>query len=79
MRTVLFPHLHININCVTLSKLPLFPVGFLICKVAIVMGSMMGASQVVLVMKNLSASAADVRYTGLIPESGRSPGVGSGN
>ena len=41
-RTVLFPHLHININCVTLSKLPLFPIGFLIGKVAIVRGIVIG-------------------------------------
>ena len=34
------------------------------------------AFQVALVVKNLPASAGDA---GLIPESGRSPGVGSGN
>ena len=33
-----------------------------------------GASQVVLVVKNLPASAGDVRDTGSIPGSGRSPG-----
>ena len=37
------------------------------------------ASQVVLVVKNLPANAGDVRDTGLIPESGRSPGGGHGN
>ena len=31
------------------------------------------------VVKNLPASAGDTRDTGLIPESGRSPGVGNGN
>ena len=29
-------------------------------------------------IKNLPASAGDVRYTGSIPGSGRSPGVGNG-
>ena len=37
------------------------------------------ASQVALVVKNLSASAGDTRYRGLIPWSGRSPGEGNGN
>ena len=37
------------------------------------------ASQVVLVVRNLPANAGDVRKTGLIPGSGRSPGKGSGN
>ena len=39
----------------------------------------MGASQVVLVVKNLPANAGDIRNTGLIPGSGRFPGVGHGN
>ena len=30
-------------------------------------------------VKNLPANAGDVRNTGLIPGSGRSPGVGNGN
>ena len=34
------------------------------------------ASQVMLVVKNLSASAGDLRDAGLIPGSGRSPGEG---
>ena len=34
----------------------------------------LGASQVVLVIKNLPANAGDVRDTGSIPELGRSPG-----
>ena len=34
----------------------------------------MGVPQVVLVVKNPPASAGDVRDTGLIPGSGRSPG-----
>ena len=33
----------------------------------------------VLVVKNLPASAGDVRDLGLIPVSGRSPGEGNGN
>ena len=37
------------------------------------------ASQVVLVVKNLSATAEDVRRMGLIPGSGRSPGRGNDN
>ena len=37
------------------------------------------ASQVVLMVKNLPASAGDVRDVGLIPGSGRSPGGGHGN
>ena len=39
------------------------------------------ASQVVLVVNNLSANAkeGDVRDVGLIPVSGRSPGEGNGN
>ena len=36
-------------------------------------------SQVVLVVKNPSASAGDTRDVGLIPGSGRSPGEGNGN
>ena len=37
------------------------------------------ASQVVLVVKNPPADAGDIRDTGLIPESGRSPGGGHSN
>ena len=37
------------------------------------------ASQVVPVVKNLPANAGDVRDTGLIPGSGRSPGGAQGN
>ena len=40
---------------------------------------MLGASQVVLVIKNLPANAGDERETGSIPGSGRSPGGGHGN
>ena len=43
------------------------------------MGIMYGASQVVLVIKNLPANAGDRRDVGLIPGSGRSPGRGHGN
>ena len=38
-----------------------------------------GASQVVLVVKNLPASAGDIRHAGLIPRLGRSPGGVHGN
>ena len=38
-----------------------------------------GASQVVLVIKNLPPNAGDIRHTGLIPGWGRSPGGGHGN
>ena len=38
-----------------------------------------GASQVVLVLKNLPASEEDMRDMGLTPGSGRSPGGGHGN
>ena len=37
------------------------------------------ASQVVLVVKNLSANAGDLRDLGLVSGSGRSPGGGHGN
>ena len=35
--------------------------------------------QVVLVVKNPFANAGDIRHSGLIPRSGRSPGGGHGN
>ena len=38
-----------------------------------------GASQIVLVVKNLPANAGDIRDAGLIPELERSPGGGHGN
>ena len=38
-----------------------------------------GASQVVLVVKNLTANAGDIRDGGSIPGLGRSPGGGHGN
>ena len=38
-----------------------------------------GASQVVLVVKNLPANAGDTRETGSVPGSGRSPGGGHSN
>ena len=37
------------------------------------------ASQVVLVVKTLPTSGADLREVGSVPESGRSPGGGHGN
>ena len=39
----------------------------------------LGASQVVLVVKNPSANAGDIRDVGSIPGSGRSPGGQHGN
>ena len=39
----------------------------------------MRASQLALVVKNPPANAENIRDTGLIPESGRSPGEGNGN
>ena len=39
----------------------------------------LGASQVVLVVKNLPANAGDLRDTGLIPGSGKYTGGGHGN
>ena len=38
-----------------------------------------GFSQMVLVLKNSTANAGDMRDAGLIPESGRSPGEGHSN
>ena len=38
-----------------------------------------GASQGVLVVKNPPANGGDIRDAGLIPGSGRSPGIGHGN
>ena len=38
-----------------------------------------GPFQVVLVVQNPSANAGDIRHSGLIPGSGRSPGGGHGN
>ena len=38
-----------------------------------------GASQVALVVKNLPASAGDIKVVSLIPGSGRSPGAGHSN
>ena len=37
------------------------------------------ASQIALVVKNLPANVGDIRDSGLIPGSGRSPGEGNGN
>ena len=42
------------------------------------MRGILWASQVVLVVRNLSAKAGDMRNAGLIPGSGRSPGGGHG-
>ena len=39
----------------------------------------MGASQVVLVVKNLPTNAGELREVSLIPQSGRSPGGGNGS
>ena len=40
---------------------------------------MLGASQMLLVVKNLPGNAGDTGDMGLIPGSGRSPGGGNGN
>ena len=40
---------------------------------------MVGVSQVILLLKNLLANTGDVRITGSIPGSGRSPGGGPGH
>ena len=42
-------------------------------------GQVVGASQVVLVVKNTPVNAGDIRNTVLIPGSGRSPGGGQDN
>ena len=39
----------------------------------------LGVSRVALVVKNLPASAGDVKDVGSVPVSGRSPGEGNGN
>ena len=44
-----------------------------------ILSEVSAASQVVLVVKNLSADAGDIRDVDLIPGSGRSPGGGHGN
>ena len=41
--------------------------------------TIVGASQMALLVKNLPANAEDVRDAGSIPGSGRSPGQGNGN
>ena len=41
--------------------------------------SMIGASQVLLVVKNPPANGKDIRDAGLIPGLGKSPGEGNGN
>ena len=41
-------------------------------------GEVAGASQVVLVVKNPPANAGDLRDSGSVPGSGRSPGRGHG-
>ena len=43
------------------------------------MSGTLGASQVVLMVKNLPANAGDIRDVGSIPGLGRSPGEGNGN
>ena len=62
-------------HCVLRTSLPEnTSVCFVLCFVCI-----LRASQVAVVVKNLPASAGDVRDTGLIPGLGRSPGGGHGN
>ena len=43
------------------------------------LGAIAFSNQVALMIKNLSANAVDARDAGLIPGSGRYPGVGNGN
>ena len=50
-----------------------------VCGVTKSLTQLILASQVVLVVKNLPANTADLRDTGSIPGSGRSPGGGHGN
>ena len=45
----------------------------------VLFGSSIRASQVLLVVKNPSPNAEDVRHLGSIPGLGRSPGGGTGN
>ena len=45
----------------------------------VVLSCTIGAPQVVLVVKNLSANAGDIRNTGSITGSGRALGGGNGN
>ena len=47
-------------------------------ELGILMGEM-GASQMMIMVKNLSVNAGDIRDTGSIPELGRHPGRGHGN
>ena len=46
---------------------------------SICLGYSLRASQVVLVVKNLSVNAGDIKDSGVIPESGRSSGGRQGN
>ena len=50
-----------------------------IFKIYLVMLSLSWASQVELVVKNLSVNAGDIRVVGLVPGSGRSLREGNGN
>ena len=52
--------------------------GYAVSHTVIKLLSLQWASQVVLVVKNLPANAGDIRDTGSIPRSGRSPGGGHG-
>ena len=58
---------------------PRIPRGDCICLCQQLTLTFLGASQVGLVLKNLSANARDVRDSGSIPGSGGSPGGGHGN
>ena len=50
--------------------------GGYICKILYLLDYLSSVNQVALVVKNPLASVGDVRDSGLIPGSGRSPGVG---
>ena len=67
-----FKHVHIRNNSVSITEL------YKILTFAMLHENT-PAYQVVLVVKNLSADAGDVRDMGSIPGLGRSPGGGHGN
>ena len=63
------PFLYFSSYAATIHKVLIFPV----------LKKEIGASQEALVVKNLPASAGDIRYTSSSPGSGRSPGEGNSN
>ena len=63
----------------SIGQMPHHPLGLSLQGHLPVSGDILGVSQVVRVVKNLSANAGDVRDAGSIPGSVRSPGGGNGN